>query len=207
MVKKEDAFAWGIIGAGVITNIIPLIKKPKPPVTAGAKVSFAERIIKGWREANTIYTSRLGWGRNILVANYITIMPDVDGDYTVKWGFVNTAVIPWPTGEQTITMGGQYDMYTQVIKGLKQGVSSGAVFMPDQNSLAAYDYWTNFDNEGLYAYHVPPETNFFCHHHVKATVTSPSGRSITVEADWNDTMQYKLPTLSATLSFGERKLT
>jgi len=156
-----------------------------------------------WREANSIYTSRLGWGRNILVGNFIEILPDVDGDFKVDWWFrniIDTTKV-WEVS------------YTQTITGLKAGVSSGKVLLKDQYSLPEYDYWTNFDNENLYnaykTYGVPaPNTPFTCKHRAGGKVTSPSGQVYTLaEAEWSDTMQYKLPPFSATLSFGERKLT
>jgi hypothetical protein len=166
------------------------------PAPALARLGFEEMKVEG----QSIWTSRLGWGKAILIGNYIEIMPDADGNYTVVWGFQN-----WANG---VRMGGDYDMYTQVISGLKTGVSSGRVLLRDQwteKNRPEYDAYTFFVDRDLALYGLRPyPTAYTVEHRVKATVTSPSGASITVEATWSDKMAYVL--FGATLSFTESKV-
>jgi hypothetical protein len=185
--KREPI--WKI---GLLERLKSIIRPPK----VSASMSFEEMVAEG----HSVWTRRLGWGSAVLIGQYIEIIPDVDGDYTVVCGFQN-----WADG---IRMGGDYDMYTQTITGLKVGTSSGRVMLRDQwteKNRPEYNSYTFFVDKDLAAYGLKPyPTTYTVEHRVKATVKSPSGASVTVEAKWSDVMSYVL--LGASISFEEKKV-
>lgn len=186
--KREPI--WKI---GLLERLKSIIR----PSKISASMSFEEMVVEG----NSIYSSRLGWGSAILIDQYITITPDVPGDYTILWGFewyFDSFKSPYVS----------YDMYTQVET--FTDTNPKRIFLKDTAVATGrrpeLDYHTYLDDIGLRDLGLTAGKSYTAKLNTRAKVTSPSGASITVEAKplWSDTILYRF--LSASLSYAESKV-
>jgi hypothetical protein len=184
--KREPI--WKI---GLLERLKSIIR----PSKISASMSFEEMVVEG----NSIWSNRLGWGSAILIDQYITITPDVPGEYTILWGFewyFDSIKSPYVS----------YDMYTQ-----KETITDTTkIFLKDVATSTGrrpeLDYHTYLDDIGLRDLGLTAGVTYTAKLNTRAKVTSPSGASITVEAKplWSDTVMYRF--LSATLSYVESKV-
>jgi hypothetical protein len=188
ILKREPR--WKLLLLEKLRNII------RPPKVS-ATMSFEEMVVEG----NSIWSNRLGWGSAILIDQYITITPDMPGDYTILWGFewyFDSIKSPYVS----------YDMYTQVET--FTDTNPKRIFLKDTAVATGrrpeLDYHTYLDDIGLRDLGLTAGVTYTAKLNTRAKVTSPSGASITVEAKplWTDKVMYRF--LSATLSYEESKV-
>jgi len=208
---------------GILVNIIERIqKRPRPLLefirallarirgpTAG--LSFKEmalysgQLSAALREKLAPYnmeTSRLGQMKVLLIENGLYLIPDRAGRFTIRWGFEN-----WIDGRR---LGGNYDMYTQYIDVTSDQVGKEIyVKLRDQwteTHRPEYDAYTYFEADDWVGLGLADGAWRTLEHRTRATITSPSGASVTVSATWSDRIRAWV-TLSARLAFKESKYT
>jgi hypothetical protein len=189
--QREWAFGFGGFVIGAIVGA--LIARYFQSVGLGGSLGFEEQIVSG---GHSVESSRLGVGEAVLVYQYLNFMPDKIGTYKIEWGFANYigGVLVW--SRDYVGAEAQSHNVTSITQQRVQLLDKDT-----SKTHPEYNFATFFDTKGFDDFGYADGKWRTVEHRIRVYLTSPSGKTLTLNATWSDTMRAWV--MSGSLEFAE----